>query len=362
MSRRQILVTSALPYVNADIHLGYLVEAIQTDVWRRFQLLRGHEIRYFCGDDTHGTATMLRAQKEGRPPEALLAEMQRAHESVLNAFGVLHDRFSNTHTPANEALVGEFWRALRAADCVVERDVTQFFDAQAGIFLADRFVVGGCPRCQAPGQYGDNCAACGATYTPTDLIDPKSAITGSVPETRSHRHLFVQLEKLHAFLDDWTQAPGRMPPETANWLRGTFLSAPLRDWDVSRPAPYFGFEIPDAPGNYFYVWLDAPIGYVATTREWCDANGESLDRWWKNPDCEIHHFIGKDIAYFHTLFWPAMLKTAGYPLPTAVHVHGFLTVNGEKLSKRKGTAIFARTYLDSEPAEIDRDFSHHVGA
>ena len=346
MSRRQILVTSALPYVNSDLHLGYLVEAIQTDVWRGFQLLRGHEIRYFCGDDTHGTATMLRAQKEGRRPEDLLAEMQRAHEADLNAFGVVHDRFSNTHTPANEALVGEMWKKLRAASCIEEREVTQFYDPQAGIFLADRFVVGGCPRCKSPGQYGDNCESCSFTYEPSDLIDPKSTITGAVPETRSHRHLFVNLEKFHAFLDAWTQTPGKMPPETANWLRGTFLSAPLRDWDISRPAPYFGFEIPDAKGNYFYVWLDAPIGYIAATQEWCDAKGEALSRWWNNPDCEIHHFIGKDIAYFHTLFWPAMLKTAGYELPTAVHVHGFLTVNGEKLSKRKGTAILARTYLE----------------
>ncbi len=346
MSRRQILVTSALPYVNSDLHLGYLVEAIQTDVWRRFQQLRGHEIRYFCGDDTHGTATMLRAQKEGRPPEALLADMQRAHEADLNAFGVVHDRFSNTHTPANEALVGEMWKKLRAAGIIEEREVTQLFDPQAGIFLADRFVVGGCPRCKAPGQYGDNCEVCGCTYEPSELIDPKSTITGAVPETRSHRHLFVNLETFHTFLDAWTQTPGKMPPETANWLRGTFLSGPLRDWDISRPAPYFGFEIPDAKGNYFYVWLDAPIGYIAATKEWCDANGEALSRWWNNPDCEIHHFIGKDIAYFHTLFWPAMLKTAGYSLPTAVHVHGFLTVNGEKLSKRKGTAILARTYLD----------------
>lgn len=346
MSRRRILVTSALPYVNSDLHLGYLVEAIQTDVWRRFQLLRGHEVRYFCGDDTHGTATMLRAQKEGRAPEALLAEMQRAHEADLNGFGIFHDRFSSTHTPANEALVGAIWKKLREAGCIVERDVTQFYDAQAGIFLADRFVVGGCPRCQAPNQYGDNCAACGATYEPTDLIEPRSAITGTVPETRSHRHLFVALEPFHAFLETWTQTPGRMPPETANWLKGTFLSAPLRDWDVSRPAPYFGFEIPDAPGNYFYVWLDAPVGYIAATKEWCDANGDSLERWWNDPDCEIHHFIGKDIAYFHTLFWPAMLATAGYQLPTAVHVHGFLTVGGEKLSKRTGTAILARTYLE----------------
>jgi len=346
VSRRQILVTSALPYVNAGLHLGYLVEALQTDFWIRYQRLQGHEVRYFCGDDTHGTATMLRAQREGRPPEALLDEIQAAHVADLNGFGVVHDHFGSTDSPANQALVNEFWAALRAAGCVDERDVTQFFDPDSGIFLADRFVLGGCPRCQAPDQYGDNCANCGATYEPSDLIEPRSAISGAAPEQRSHAHLFVKLEPFHAFLEEWTQSPGRVPTETANWLKGAFLSEPLRDWDISRPAPYFGFEIPDAPGNYFYVWLDAPIGYIAATQEWCDETGDTLDRWWRNPDCEIHHFIGKDIAYFHTLFWPAMLKTAGFTLPTSVHVHGFLTVNGEKLSKRTGTAILARTYLD----------------
>ncbi len=346
MDRRKILVTSALPYVNAGIHLGYMVEALQTDFWVRFQRLRGHDVRYFCGDDTHGAATMLRAEREGRAPEALLDEMKADHVRDLNAFGVVHDHYSSTHTPANEALVGEVWAALRAADCVDEREVTQLYDPEAGMFLADRFVLGGCPRCGATEQYGDNCAECGATYEPSELVDPKSAITGAVPEERSHVHLFVRLEPFHDFLETWTQAPGRMPQETANWLKGTFLADALRDWDISRPAPYFGFEIPDAPGNYFYVWLDAPIGYIAATKEWCDANGESLDDWWRNPDCEIHHFIGKDIAYFHTLFWPAMLKTAGFQLPESVHVHGFLTVNGEKMSKRTGTAVLARTYLD----------------
>ncbi|MEZ4293228.1 MAG: methionine--tRNA ligase, partial [Myxococcota bacterium] len=346
MSRRRILVTSALPYVNAGIHLGYLVEALQTDFWLRFQRLRGHEVRYFCGDDTHGTATMLRAEREGRTPESLLEEMKAAHVADLVGFGVVHDHYGSTHSAANEAFVAEIWSALRAAGCIDEREVTQFYDPEAGIFLADRFVVGGCPRCKSPGQYGDNCEVCGATYEPGDLIDPKSAISGAAPEERSHVHLFVRLEEFHAFLEEWTQAPGRMPPETANWLRGTFLAEPLRDWDVSRPAPYFGFEIPDAPGNYFYVWVDAPIGYIAATREWCDTTGEDLDRWWRDPECEIHHFIGKDIAYFHTLFWPVMLKAAGFQLPKAVHVHGFLTVNGEKMSKRKGTFVLARTDLD----------------
>jgi methionyl-tRNA synthetase len=346
MQRRQILVTSGLPYVNAGIHLGHLVEYLQTDFWVRFQRLRGHECRYFCGDDTHGTATMLRAQQEGRAAEDLLDEMHAAHLADFTAFGIEYDHFSSTHAAANQALVGEFWSALRANGSIEEREVTQLYDPDAGIFLADRFVRGTCPRCKADDQYGDNCEVCGSTYEPSELIDPRSSISGAVPEERTHPHLFVKLEAFRDFLEEWTQTPGRMPPETANWLRGTFLSEPLRDWDVSRPAPYFGFEIPDAPGQFFYVWVDAPIGYVAATKEWCDAQGESLDRWWRNPDCEIHHFIGKDIAYFHTLFWPAMLKTAGFELPTKIHVHGFLTVNGEKMSKRKGTFVLARTYLD----------------
>ena len=346
MKRRQILATSGLPYVNAGIHLGHLVEYLQTDYWVRFQKLRGHECRYFHGDDTHGTATMLRAQQEGRDPEELLEAMKVEHVADLTAFGIEQDHYSSTHAPANEKLVGEIWAALREQGYVEERSVTQLFDPEAGIFLADRFVVGGCPRCKAEGQYGDNCEVCGATYDPSELIDPKSAISGAIPEERSHPHLFVKLEPFHEFLDEWVGTPGRMPQETLNWLRGTFLADKLRDWDISRPAPYFGFEIPDSPGNYFYVWVDAPIGYIASTKEWCDANGASLDDWWRNPDCEIHHFIGKDIAYFHTLFWPVMLKVANFELPTSIHVHGFLTVNGEKMSKRKGTFILGRTYLD----------------
>jgi methionyl-tRNA synthetase len=346
MQQRQILVTSGLPYVNAGIHLGHLVEYLQTDFWVRFQKLRGNECRYFHGDDTHGTATMLRAQQEGVEPEALLEEMKVAHMADLADFGIEQDHYSSTHAPANEAIVGEIWAALREKGYVEERDVTQLFDPEAGIFLADRFVIGGCPRCKAEGQYGDNCEVCGATSDPSELINPRSTISGATPEERTHPHLFVTLEPFHEFLDEWIGAPGRMPPETVNWLRGTFLSDKLRDWDISRPAPYFGFEIPDSPGNYFYVWLDAPIGYIASTKEWCDANGVDLDHWWRNPDCEIHHFIGKDIAYFHTLFWPAMLKAADFQLPTSIHVHGFLTVNGEKMSKRKGTFILGRTYLD----------------
>ena len=346
MERRQILVTNALPYVNADIHLGHLLEHVQTDLWVRFQRMRGHEVAAFCGDDTHGTATMIRARNEGREPEALLEEVRVAHERDLAAFGVVYDHYGSTHSPSNQRLVNEVWAALRAGGHVTEREVTQLYDAKAGSFLADRFVKGECPRCGAADQYGDNCDACGAVYRPEELANPKSTLSGTTPELRRAPHFFVRLEGFHDFLAEWTQAPGRMPPETANWLAGAFLSEELRDWDVSRPAPYFGFEIPDAPGHFFYVWLDAPVGYMSSTWDWCERTGEDFERWWDNPGCEIHHFIGKDIAYFHTLFWPAMLRAWGRPLPTRVQVHGFLTVNGEKMSKRKGTFVLARTYLE----------------
>jgi len=346
MSQRQILVTSALPYVNKHIHVGHLVEYIQTDIWVRFQRLRGHEVRYFCADDTHGTATMMWARQEGREPEVLLDTMSRAHRQDFTAFGIEHDHYGSTHSPSNQRFVHEIWQALRAAGRVVEREVSQLYDAQVGCFLADRFVQGTCPRCDAPEQYGDNCADCGAVYGPEELGDPVSTLSGTTPEVRSAPHWFVTLEDYQEFLEQWTQSGEHLQPEIANWLKGAFLSEPLRDWDVSRPAPYFGFEIPDAPGHYFYVWVDAPVGYLSATSDWCDATGDDFARWWRNPDCEIHHFIGKDIAYFHTLFWPAMLKTAGFTLPRRVHIHGFLTVNGEKMSSRKGTFILARTYLE----------------
>jgi methionyl-tRNA synthetase len=354
MPRRQILVTNALPYVNADIHLGHLLEHTQTDIWVRFQRMRGHEVRSFCGDDTHGTATMIRAQQEGREPEALLEEVRAAHERDLAAFDVVYDRYGSTHSPSNRKLVNEVWAALRAGGHVFEREITQLYDTEAGIFLADRFVKGSCPRCGTGDQYGDNCDACGAVYGPEELADPVSTISGTRPELRSATHYFVGLERFHDFLAGWTQQPGRMPTETANWLAGAFLSEPLRDWDVSRPAPYFGFEIPDAPGHFFYVWLDAPVGYMSSTWDWCEQTGEDFERWWGNEDCELHHFIGKDIAYFHTLFWPVMLRTWGRPLPTRVQVHGFLTVNGEKMSKRKGTFVLARTWLEHLPPEALR--------
>jgi methionyl-tRNA synthetase len=343
---RRILVTSALPYVNADIHIGYLLEAVQTDIWARFQRLIGNECIYVCADDTHGTATMIRAQKEGRSEEDLIAEVQAAHERDLADCDILFDNFGSTHSPENRELCHEFWRKIRAANLVVERDVKQLFDPKVGTFLADRFVRGTCPKCKSPDQPGDNCSKCGHHYTPSDLIDPRSTLSDATPEVRSAPHLFIELEKLHGFLEEWTQSGDHLQPEIANYVKGHFLGEPLRDWDISRPAPYFGFEIPDSPGNYWYVWFDAPIGYMASTKQWCNRSGAKFDDWWRSPDCEIHHFIGKDITYFHTLFWPGMLKTAGFSLPAKVHVHGFLTVGGEKMSKSKGTFIGARTYLN----------------
>jgi methionyl-tRNA synthetase len=351
---KQLLVTAALPYVNGHIHIGHLVEYIQADIWVRFQRMQGHRVAYICADDTHGTATMIRARNENRPESAIIADMAAAHQADFAGFGVQFDHYGSTDSASNKAFVTEIWAALRAGGHVAERDVTQLFDPQAGCFLADRFVKGTCPKCASPGQYGDSCDKCAATFSPTDLKDAVSTLTGAKPELRSAKHYFVTLEDFHAFLADWTQKPGQLQPEIANWLHGTFLKEPLRDWDVSRPAPYFGFEIPDAPGNYFYVWVDAPVGYIASTKDWCDKNGTDWRAWWPKAgdagfdqrDVEIHHFIGKDITYFHTLFWPAMLKTAGFKLPNQVHVHGFLTVDGEKMSKSKGTFVRARTYLD----------------
>lgn len=342
---RRILVTSALPYVNADIHIGYLLEAIQTDIWARFQRLIGNRCLYMCADDTHGTATMIRARQEGRSEEDLIAAIQADHERDLAGFDIAFDNYGSTHSPENRALCGAFWQAIRKAGLVKERCVEQLYDPQAGVFLADRFVRGTCPRCGALDQPGDNCSKCGHHYSPTELIEARSTLSGAQPEIRQAPHLFIELERLRAFLADWTQSGEHLQPEIANYLKGHFLGEPLRDWDISRPAPYFGFEIPDSPGNYWYVWFDAPIGYIASTRQWCDRTGERLDDWWRSADMEIHHFIGKDITYFHTLFWPGMLQTAGYSLPTNVHVHGFLTVGGEKMSKSKGTFVAARTYL-----------------
>jgi methionyl-tRNA synthetase len=339
------LVTSALPYANGHIHLGHLVEYLQTDIWVRFQKLRGRQTIYICADDTHGTAIMIRARAEGVREEELIARMRQAHLDDFHRFGIEFDNYGSTNSPETRAFCEEIWTALRKAGLVSEKDVAQLYDPVAGTFLADRFVKGTCPHCKAPDQYGDSCEKCGHTYSPTELVDPVSTLSGARPEVRTASHLFVDIEQLHGFLANWTQAGGHLQPEIANYLQGHFLQEPLREWDISRPAPYFGFEIPDSPGNYWYVWFDAPIGYIGSTCQWCQRNGQSLDDWWRSEQAEIHHFIGKDITYFHTLFWPAMLKTAGFRLPEKVHIHGFLTVDGTKMSKSRGTFIRASTYL-----------------
>ncbi len=395
MSPRRILVTSALPYANGHIHLGHLVEYIQTDIWVRFQKLRGNRCVYICADDTHGTAIMIRARQEGRPETELIADMREAHLRDFAAFDIEFDNYGSTNSESTRQYCHEIWAALRKKGLIVERDVTQLYDPKAQTFLADRFVKGTCPNCKSPDQYGDNCDKCGSTYTPADLINPVSTLSGATPEVRTASHLFVQLEPLHGFLNIWTQTGKRLQEEVSNYLKGHFLSEPLRDWDVSRPAPYFGFEIPDSPGNYWYVWFDAPIGYIGSTADWCAKHGEKLEDWWKDnvtthdtsdhqstltvshsltsagsspghpwrPKTEIHHFIGKDITYFHTLFWPAMLHSSGFNLPNKVHIHGFLTVDGEKMSKSKGTFVMGSTYAKHlNPAYLRYYYASKLGS
>ncbi|WP_182866100.1 methionine--tRNA ligase [Stieleria mannarensis] len=354
---RRILVTSALPYANGPIHIGHLVEYIQTDIWVRFQRLIGNRCVYICADDTHGTAIMIRAKKEGRSEEELIAAMSAEHQRDFADFHVDFDHYGSTNSEANRELCHLFWKALREADLVTEKSIDQLYDPEAETFLADRFVRGTCPVCGRTNQPGDHCQ-CGATYSPTELIDPKSTLSGATPEVRSAVHLFVTLEKLRSFLTEWIDNGDALQKETANYLKGFFLAEDkeLKDWDISRPGPYFGFEIPDSTGNYWYVWFDAPIGYVSSTKEWCEANGESFDDWWRSESTEIHHFIGKDITYFHTLFWPGMLHTAGLQLPTKVHIHGFLNVGGEKMSKSTGTLISAETYRKHSDPDYLRYF------
>ncbi|HVK69723.1 MAG TPA: methionine--tRNA ligase [Polyangium sp.] len=360
---KPLLITSALPYANGHIHLGHMLEYTQTDIFVRYQRMAGRRCVYICADDTHGTSIMIRARKEGRSEEAVIADMSVAHQRDFADFMIQFDHYGSTNSAATREVCHEIWASLRKNGRVAKRDVTQLFDPQAGTFLADRFVKGTCPRCGASDQYGDNCDKCGSTYSATELVDPRSVHTGARPELKSAEHLFVAIEPDHAFLTEWTAAEGRMPKEIANYLAGHFLAEPLRDWDVSRPAPYFGFEIPDAPGHYWYVWFDAPIGYMGTTREWCDKNGERMDDWWRSDKTEIVHVIGKDIVYFHTLFWPSMLKSAGYSLPSRVQVHGFLTVNGEKMSKTKGTFVMARTYLEHlDPSFLRYYYASKLGA
>ena len=349
-SPRKILVTSALPYANGSIHLGHLLEYIQTDIWVRFQKSRGHQCTYVCADDAHGTAIMLRAEKEGRSPEAQIAAVKAEHEADFAGFQIDFDNFHSTHSEENRHFSEEIYKACRDKGHIAVRSITQLFDPVKEIFLADRYIKGECPKCGAGDQYGDNCESCGATYTPADLKNPYSTISGATPVEKESEHYFFKLPDFDAFLKEWTRS-GTLQDEVANKLQ-EWLDSGLQEWDISRDAPYFGFEIPDAPGKYFYVWLDAPIGYMASFKNLCDseqgkAAGLDFDEYWKQgSETELYHFIGKDIINFHALFWPSMLSAAEYRTPTAVNAHGFVTVNGAKMSKSRGTFIKAGTYLN----------------
>lgn len=352
-NRRRILVTSALPYANGAIHLGHMLEHVQTDIFVRFQRLQGHECIYVCADDVHGTAVMLNAQAAGQTPLDYAAEITKAHIRDFQAFQISHDCYDTTHSDDNAQLSAEIYSRLLASGNIEKAAVEQLFDTEKGLFLADRFVVGGCPSCKTPDQYGDNCDACGATYAATDLIDPRSKLSGSKPELRTSEHIFFALSKHTEFLKSWTQS-GALHPAVTNKL-SEWLDTGLQNWDISRDAPYFGFEIPGEPGKYFYVWLDAPIGYISSFKRYCASHNLDYEDYWRaDSDCEVHHFIGKDIVNFHALFWPALLSAADFRTPTKVTVHGFLTINGEKMSKSKGTFINARTYLDQLSPEYLR--------
>jgi len=352
MSNRKILVTSALPYANGSIHLGHLVEYIQTDIWVRFQKMQGNACHYVCADDTHGTPIMLRAEKEGITPEQLIARVAEEHQADFAAFHVEFDHYGSTNSKETRELAEGIYLKLRdEARLIEKRSIEQFYDPVKQMFLPDRFIKGECPKCGVKDQYGDNCEACGAAYAPTELKNPYSAVSGAKPELRDSDHYFFRLsaDTCQEFLREWTRS-GALQPEAANkmqeWLGGEGENR-LSDWDISRDAPYFGFEIPGAPGKYFYVWLDAPVGYMGSFRQLCEKQGIDFDDYWKQgSDAELYHFIGKDILYFHALFWPAMLQHAGFRTPTRLFAHGFLTVNGEKMSKSRGTFITARSYID----------------
>ncbi|KJZ05848.1 MULTISPECIES: methionine--tRNA ligase [Halomonas] len=343
--KRQILVTSALPYANGAIHLGHLLEYIQTDIWVRFQKSRGHQCHYVCADDAHGTAIMLRAEQEGITSEALIDRVSREHQQDFARFGVAFDNYHSTHSEENRHFSELIYKRLRDKGHIATRDIEQMYDPVKGLFLADRFIKGTCPKCHTADQYGDNCEACGATYTPAELIDPVSAISGATPEVRSSTHYFFKLPDFADFLSAWIK-DDHVQPQIRNKLMEWFESG-FNEWDISRDAPYFGFEIPDAPGKYFYVWLDAPIGYLASFKNLCEREGLDFDSYWeRDSKAEVYHFIGKDIVYFHALFWPAMLHGAEMRTPTAVNCHGFVTVNGAKMSKSRGTFIKAATYAE----------------
>lgn len=345
-SQRKILVTSALPYANGPIHLGHMLEYIQTDIWSRYQKLRGHECHYICADDAHGTPIMLKAQQLGIAPEDMIAQVNKEHQQDFADFNIAFDNYHSTHSDENRVLASDIYLKLRANGYIKSKSISQLFDPEKSMFLPDRFVKGTCPKCKSPDQYGDNCDACGATYSPTELINPKSAVSGAIPVMKDTEHFFFDLPAFEGMLKEWTRS-GALQVEMANKLDEWFDQG-LQQWDITRDAPYFGFEIPDAPGKYFYVWLDAPIGYMGSFKNLCDKRPElSFEEFWgKDSTAEVYHFIGKDIVYFHSLFWPAMLHGSGYRQPNSVYAHGYVTVNGAKMSKSKGTFIKARTYLD----------------
>ncbi|MCE9958294.1 methionine--tRNA ligase [Aeromonas rivipollensis] len=343
---RRMLVTCALPYANGSIHLGHMLEHIQADIWVRYQRMRGHQVHFVCADDAHGTPIMLKAQQMGITPEEMIAAVSQEHQGDFAGFNISFDNYHSTHSDENRELAGLIYGRLKESGKIKIRTISQLFDPEKSMFLPDRFVKGTCPKCKSPEQYGDNCDACGATYSPTELIDPKSAVSGATPVMKDSEHFFFDLPQFETWLADWVRGSGAIQEEMANKMQEWFESG-LQQWDITRDAPYFGFEIPGAPGKYFYVWLDAPIGYMASFKNLCDKRGDiDFDSYWQaDSEAELYHFIGKDIAYFHCLFWPAMLEGAGFRKPTKVNVHGYVTVNGAKMSKSKGTFIKASTYL-----------------
>ncbi len=350
---RKLFVTTALPYANAPFHIGHMMEYIQADIWVRFQRLLGHEVNFVCADDTHGAPIMIAAEKAGKTPQAYVAEVAAGRAPYLDGFGISFDNWHSTDAPENHALAQDIYRALRANGLIERREIEQFFDPVKGLFLPDRYIQGECPRCGAKDQYGDNCENCGAVYQPTELKNPRSALTGATPVLKTSEHFFFKLSdpRCVEYLKAWTQ-DGRLQSEVANKVREWFSggedgqASTLADWDISRDAPYFGIEIPDAPGKYFYVWLDAPVGYLASLKNLFTRRGEDFDAYLADPAVEQIHFIGKDIVTFHTLFWPAMLKFSGHKTPDRVYVHGFITVGGEKMSKSRGTGISPLKYLE----------------
>jgi methionyl-tRNA synthetase len=347
---RKILVTSALPYANGPLHLGHIIEAVQTDIWVRFQRMQGHDCLYVCAEDTHGTPIMIKAQSEGLTPEALIARVAEEHRAAYQGFLIGHDQFHSTHSAENRHFTDLMFGRLKEAGHITTRSVRQAYDEKAGMFLPDRYVRGTCPRCKAIDQYGDSCEVCGATYAPADLIDPKSTVSGTTPVWRESEHVFFSLGHFEDMLREWVRSGSLQDAVRAKL--DEWFSTGLQDWDISRDAPYFGFEIPGHPGKFFYVWFDAPIGYLGSFKALCERRGLDMQSYLA-PDSqtELHHFIGKDISYFHTLFWPAVLHGSGMRRPTAVHAHGFLTINGQKMSKSRGTFITANRYLELLPAE-----------